>query len=101
MASQIIIEKRHYSIRNVKFIWNLARELLINLHFSKFIQTYRLDAVLDGLFINKICQFAKKVGFREIDGDTLRNFVNYRRLAFVLILTKNCACAHIWQAKQK
>ena len=25
----------------------------------------------------------------------------YRRLAFVLIFPKNCACAHIWQAKQK
>ena len=28
---------------------------------------------------------------------SLRN----RRLAFVLIFPKNCACAHIWQEKQK
>ena len=25
----------------------------------------------------------------------------YRRLAFVLIFPKNCACAHTWQAEQK
>ena len=31
----------------------------------------------------------------------IKIFTVYRRLAFVLIFTENCACAHIWQVKQK
>ena len=42
------------------------------------------------------------INFEIRTADKTCNFIFlYRRLAFVLIFPKNCACAHIWQAKQK
>ena len=43
------------------------------------------------------CLFHAQVAVFQ-PADTVKN---YRRLAFVLISPKNCACAYIWQAKQK